>query len=114
MTKRTLFLAALASLALIPTRLAAQAVGGTVLGSVRDSSGAAITRAPVTIIAVDTGLARTVQTDADGEYRAPSLPPGIYTVSVEMQGFKKTTLSNLQLGVDQKLRVDVVLEVGAI
>src|SRR5439155_1166691 len=46
--------------------------------------------------------------------RAPSLPPGAYTVSVEMQGFKKTTFSNLQLGVDQKLRVDVTLEVGAV
>jgi hypothetical protein len=114
MFKRALFLVTVVSFALIPSRLAAQAVGGTVLGSVKDSSGAAVARAPVTITAIETGLIRTVHTADDGEFRAPSLPPGVYTVSVEMQGFKKTTLSNLQLGVDQKLRADVVLEVGAI
>src|SRR5215467_1632757 len=114
MLKRTLLSIGIFWLTLAPSRLAAQAVGGTVLGFVRDASGAAIANAPVTIVAVDSGLGRTVRTDSSGEYGAPSLPPGAYTVSVEMQGFKKTTLSNLQLGVDQKLRVDVTLEVGAV
>jgi hypothetical protein len=114
MSKRILTVAAVLPLVLLPTRLAAQAVSGTVLGFVKDPSGAAVASAPVVVTGVDTGVSRTVQTNAGGEYQAPSLPPGVYSVSVEMRGFKKTTISNLQLGVDQKLRVDVALEVGAV
>lgn len=96
------------------SRLAAQAVSGTILGAVRDSSGAAIAKAPVTVSSAQTGVTRTVYTDQNGEYTAASLPPGVYAVRVEMQGFKTTSLTNLQLGVDQKLRADVTLELGAV
>jgi hypothetical protein len=96
------------------TSLNAQAVSGTILGSVRDSTGGTVPDVPVTIVSTDTGLTRTVQTDQQGEYTAPSLPPGTYTVSVETQGFKKTSLSNLQLGVDQKVRADITLTLGAV
>jgi hypothetical protein len=66
------------------------------------------------VTSANTGVTRTVLTNSEGAYDAPSLPPGLYSISVEMAGFKKSTLSNLQLGVDQKLRVDVTLEVGAV
>ncbi|HET8548969.1 MAG TPA: carboxypeptidase-like regulatory domain-containing protein, partial [Bryobacteraceae bacterium] len=92
----------------------AQAVSGTILGSVHDASGAVVARAPVTITNNDTGLTRTVQTDDSGDYTAPSLPPGSYTVAVQMEGFKRISLTNLQLGVDQKLRVDVTLQLGTV
>src|SRR6266851_173964 len=95
-------------------RLDAQAVSGTILGAVRDATGAAVVKVPVTINSVDTGLTRTVYTDQAGEYTAPSLPPGAYMVSVEMPGFKKTSIGALQLGVDQKQRVDITLEIGAV
>jgi hypothetical protein len=101
-------------LALLPGHLAGQAVSGTVLGIVRDASGAAVVNAKVVITNADTGVTRTVPTNADGDYEAPSLPTGAYNVSVEMPGFKKTTLAGLQLGIDQKLRADVTLEVGAL
>jgi hypothetical protein len=55
-----------------------------------------------------------MQSDSTGEYTAPPLPLGTYTINVRMQGFKNTTLTNLQLGVDQKLRVDLTLELGAV
>src|SRR3954454_19241393 len=83
-------------------RIYAQAVSGTILGSVHDASGAPVAKAPVTITNAETGLSRTAETDSSGDYTAPSLPPGPYTVSVQMQGFKTLSLSNLQLGVDQK------------
>ncbi len=102
------------SLSLLPHRVLAQAVSGTILGSVKDSSGAAIPDAPVTITSSDTGLLRAVTTDSMGEYVAPSLPPGTYTVSAEVKGFKKVSVSGVQLSVDQKARVDLVLEVGII
>jgi carboxypeptidase family protein len=114
MLKRARILAALLPLALIPTRVGAQAVSGTILGFVKDASGAAVANASAVVTGVDTGISRTTTTNTEGEYQAPNLPPGLYTVSVEMTGFKKTTISNLQLAVDQKLRADFVLEVGAL
>jgi len=91
-----------------------QAVTGTIIGTVKDSSGAAVSDTPVVIVGEATGLTRTANTDAGGEYTAPSLPPGTYTVSVEAKGFKKTSITGLQLGVDQKMRADVILEIGAV
>ena len=91
-----------------------QAVSGTILGSVHDATGAVVPNAPVTITNLDNGLSRSVSSDAAGEYTVPSLPPGSYVVSVQAEGFKKTTLNKLQLGVDQKLRVDVTLQLGAV
>lgn len=104
----------LVSLLCVSAPLDSQAVSGTILGSVRDATGAAVPKAPVSIVNSETGLSRTVETDQDGEYTAPLLPPGTYNISVEMKGFKKTTLSDLRLGVDQKLRADVTLELGAV
>src|SRR5262249_28183077 len=114
MLKRAVLMTAVLPCLLLPNRAAAQAVSGTILGTVKDSSGAAIANAPVAITGAENGVSRSVRTDGSGDYSAPLLPTGLYSVSVEMQGFKKTTLSNLQLGVDQKLRADVVLEVGAV
>jgi hypothetical protein len=102
----------LALLAAAPATFA-QAVSGTILGSVNDPSGAAVAGARITLTNAQTGFARTVTSGADGEYVAPSLPPGAYTISVEQAGFKKLALSNVQLSVDQKARVDLKLEVGA-
>jgi len=101
-------------LALLPGYLAGQAVSGTVLGVVKDSSGAAVVNAKVVISNAETGVTRTVVTNADGDYEAPSLPTGVYSVSVETTGFKKMTLAGLQLGIDEKLRADVTLEIGAL
>ncbi len=95
-------------------QLFAQAVSGTILGSVHDASGALVANAPITITNTATGLNRTVETDASGEFSAPSLPPGIYSLTVQTEGFKKTTLSNLVLGVDQKVRAEVTLQLGAV
>jgi len=99
-------------LCVLPHPLAAQAVSGTILGVVRDSSGAVIPGATVTITNTGTGLVRTVVTDPQGEYSAPSLPTGTYSVSAELTGFKKASLTNVHLGVDQKVRMDLALPLG--
>jgi hypothetical protein len=92
--------------------LHAQAVTGTILGTVRDASGAAVPNVSVTITSTSQGGSRTVSTDADSFYQAPSLATGTYLVSVEAQGFKKTSLRDIELRVDQKARVDLPLELG--
>jgi len=96
-----------------PAQAAAQAVSGTILGSVNDGSGAAVASVKITLTHAQTGLTRVVVSDSQGEYVAPSLPPGLYNISAEAPGFKKLAIANVQLNVDQKARVDLTLEVGA-
>jgi hypothetical protein len=90
----------------------AQSVTGTLLGTVRDTSGAVLANTKVTIVSQDTALTRTVTADAQGEYTAPSLPTGTYTVMAELSGFKTVALSEIHVGVDQRVRIDLNLEVG--
>src|SRR3954469_24541209 len=94
--------------------LQAQAVSGTILGTVQDSSGAAVPGASVTIVNSETRLTRSVISDSTGEYNVPSLPPGMYNLSGEMKGFKKVSIAAVRLNVDQKARVDLKLDVGDI
>jgi Carboxypeptidase regulatory-like domain len=99
-------------LSLIPLPAAGQAVTGTILGRVADTSGAVIPGAKVTVTQTETGFTRTLTTDAKGEYTAPSVPTGTYTVTGELTGFKTVSLANVHLGVDQKLKLDLKLDVG--
>jgi hypothetical protein len=84
---------ALAFLVLAPHSLCAQSISGTILGSVQDTTGAAVPGASVTIVNGETGLTRVATTNSTGEYDVPSLPPGTYNIAVEMKGFKKVSLS---------------------
>ncbi|PYQ97236.1 MAG: hypothetical protein DMF96_15475 [Acidobacteria bacterium] len=99
---------------LLPGSLAAQAVTGTIIGVITDSSGAVMPGASVTLTNTGTGLTRIVITDSNGEYTAPSLPTGKYTVKAELSGFKTVTTPDVALGVDQKFRVNMRLEIGAV
>jgi Carboxypeptidase regulatory-like domain len=91
-----------------------QAVSGTILGTVTDVTGAVRPSAKVTVVNEGTGLTRTMTADSNGEYVFPSLPTGRYTVMAEVDGFKTLALSNIELGVDQRAKVDLKLETGAI
>jgi hypothetical protein len=73
---------------LFPIALLAQGNFGRILGTVTDQSGAVIAGATVSIIDKDRGLARTLTTDQAGQYNAPTLIPGTYTVRVETKGFR--------------------------
>jgi hypothetical protein len=110
--RRTLVALAIA-LFCTPLIASAQSVSGTILGTVTDQSGSVIPNAKVTAVNEGTGLSRSVQTDTSGEYTLPSLPTGRYTIMTEMTGFKALALSNIELGVDQRARIDLKLEVGA-
>ena len=92
---------------------AAQSVSGTILGTVTDSSGATVPGAKVTIVNEGTGLTRVLTADSNGEYTAPALPTGHYTITSEMTGFKTVALSNVEVGVDQRVRINIKHEVGA-
>jgi hypothetical protein len=92
----------------------AQQTTGTILGTVKDQTGALINTATVKATNVDTGFSETVKTNSYGEYRIDQLPVGKYTVVAEAASFKKFVQQNLTLDVEQQLTVDIPLSVGAI
>ncbi len=90
----------------------AQTFRGTILGTVTDSSGAAISGATVTVKNTGTGLLRTVTTDDDGNYSTPELPIGTYSVTVEKSAFKTGVVNGISVEVSTERRADVVLQAG--
>ena len=78
----------LATLILAAIPVAAQLPTGAILGTVRDSSGASIPNAVVTVRNTDTNLRRTATTEQDGSYRFSELPVGPYEVKVEAAGLR--------------------------
>ncbi len=104
----------LAAAILLPRLLAAQSVTGTILGTVTDGTEAALPGVTVTLTHTETGRARVVVADSAGQFTAPSLPTGIYTLSAELAGFKSVSIPDIRLGVDMRLRFTVKLEVGAV
>jgi hypothetical protein len=95
-----------------PRPATAQAVTGTILGRVVDTSGAAIPGARVTVLNNNTGYTRSFVSDSQGDYTAPQIPTGLYTVTGELTGFKTISLANIHVGVDQKIKADLKLDIG--
>ena len=83
-----------------------------VVGTVRDSSGAAIPGAKVTVSNLRTGLVESRITGVDGIYSVPLLPVGEYTLHVEAAGFQSYVRSMITLAVNDKPTIDIVLNVG--
>ncbi len=91
-----------------------QAVSGTVLGTVTDASKAVIAGAKVILTETSTNVAHSAITNQSGNYTFPDVPPGNYTVAVEMQGFKKEIRSGIAVDVNTSARVDAELQPGSI
>ena len=92
---------------------AAQAVRGTLLGNVTDTQGAAIPGVTVTATETQTNVVRTAVTNQSGHYVFANLKDGLYRVATELSGFKKFSRDGVEVKVNSTVRVDVVLEVGA-
>ncbi len=90
----------------------AQEARGTITGRVMDASGAVIPEAAVQVINKAMGTRLTLRTNEAGLYQAPYLIPGIYQINVEASGFKKFIRDGIELRVNDRLEVDVTLEVG--
>jgi hypothetical protein len=90
----------------------ANAANGSVEGTVSDPSGAVLPGVNVTVLNVDSGARRTVVTNDRGLYRAPLLPLGSYTISAELDGFKKYERGGIPLSAGQSAVVDITLSVG--
>ncbi|HMJ09193.1 MAG TPA: carboxypeptidase regulatory-like domain-containing protein, partial [Pyrinomonadaceae bacterium] len=82
---------------------------GSITGVVTDPNGAIVPNATVTITNVGTTETKTVTTDGDGRYEAPSLSTGAYKVTVAATSFQETSLNDVQLAVGEKRRLDIVV-----
>ena len=85
---------------------------GRVLGAVTDQSGGAIAGAMVSVTDTQRGVTRTLITNDAGEYNAPDLIPGTYSVKAEYKGFKATQRDNIGVEVGGEYRVDLTLQAG--
>ncbi len=95
--------------------LVAQEITGTLVGTVKDTSGAVVPKATITIFHQDKKIVvRTLTTDEKGDYVAPYLPIGHYSVTAEAPGFKKVTQTNIELNVNDKRTINLSLEVGSV
>src|SRR5271157_1867809 len=92
---------------------AAWAQTGSITGTVKDSTGAAIVGAKVVVTSPERGITRQMVSNSTGDYNESALPQGTYDVIVTASGFKKFQAKGVVLDVAQKARVDVTLEVGA-
>ncbi|MBI4464907.1 MAG: TonB-dependent receptor, partial [Acidobacteria bacterium] len=92
----------------------AQVTTGTISGVVRDATGAVVPGASVVVRNVETGVSRTVSTDAQGQYRAPNISLGRYEVQASLTGFQTAVRSGISLSVGQEAAVNFTLEVGQV
>jgi hypothetical protein len=105
---------ALALVLLLPTAAAAQLDTGAIVGRVKDASGAVLPGVTVTLTQEATGVVTSTVTNEAGEYVFPGQRIGRYTVSAELEGFKKAAYLGVQLNVQARLQLDFELGVGQI
>jgi len=92
--------------------LAQTADTGAITGKVYDQSGAVVAKATAVVTNTATNQSRQVPTSADGVFRVPLLPPGVYSVSVQAEGFEKETVAELHVIVSETATLEFRLKVG--
>jgi hypothetical protein len=100
---------------IVPTaRATAQAVYGSIAGTVTDSSGATVPDVVITLTSVERNTVDAVVSDASGFFRKDRLLPGVYGVAAVRPGFKTANAPSITVYLDTETGVELVLEPGAI
>ncbi len=94
--------------------LLAQVTTGTISGTVADSTGAVIPGAAITLQNAETGISRTLTTDARGHYTAQELGLGRYEVTADAAGFQSMARSGIEMTVGRQAVVDFTMQIGAV
>src|SRR6059036_3685715 len=105
--------ALVATIALGTSLVFAQTSMATILGTVKDTSGALVPGVSITVKHTEIGLTRSVVSGERGAYSMPLLPVGAYEITTTMPGFKQAVRTGINLVVGQEAVVDLTLEVGA-
>lgn len=108
MIKRFLF-----ALLAMSAWVSAQEFRGSLTGRVTDPSGSAVPNASIIVIKTDTNSRSDTVSGPDGNYTLPFLAPGPYEVSVEVPGFKKYRRSGIEIGTNQRIAIDIALQIGS-
>ncbi len=95
-----------------PTGGRAQVVGGSIGGSVADAAGAVVPNASVLVRNQNTGTERRLRTDGSGQFSAPSIPVGTYTVTVQSAGFAPLERTGIALAIGQSITLPLALQAG--
>ena len=94
--------------------LSAQAVSGTIVGTVLDSSGGVVPNAGVSILESNTNQSRSTNTNESGNFSFVNVPQGNYNVTVEQPGFRKAVRENVTVAINSTVRVDLQLQPGQV
>jgi Carboxypeptidase regulatory-like domain/TonB dependent receptor-like, beta-barrel len=113
-TSRVVLSVSLLAFLTTPPALYAQATTGTISGAVTDDTKAVLPGATVQVTNAETGAARALVTDERGRFRALNLTPGIYAVSVELQGFQTARRDRLIVEIGRDVAADFQLTIGSV
>jgi hypothetical protein len=115
MKSTTKILSAVLGLLMVMTLASAQVKYGSIIGTISDKEGEALPGCTVSIVSSSL-IEHSVSyiTNAKGLYRFINLPPGLYTLTVELQGFKKSEQKDIRVGVGETVTLNVVMEQGVI
>src|SRR5258705_12107218 len=109
------FVAAFVSVvALLPHPARAQAVHGSLVGSLSDSTGGAVAGAQIRIVSATTNESRETLSNASGVYSFTNLEAGKYAVNIAMAGFQAYQATNVVISIDSVVRLDATLQIGSV
>jgi hypothetical protein len=109
--RTTLLLAGLL-IAICGTEARAQYEDGSLIGTIHDSSGAALSNATVIVTNVNTGIVSRTATNGSGDYEVPSLHVGVYSIVADAPGFAEAQAKHIDISVGVRQRIDLTLNVG--
>ena len=92
----------------------AQTNSATLSGTVRDNTGGVVPDVAITVSSAATGLKRQATTNGEGIFTLPLLPPGVYSLQAQREGFSVAEINNVELPVAGQVSLDIVLQVGGI
>src|SRR5438309_4637346 len=102
----------LATVAIVATVSQGYAQTATITGTLKDPTGGVLPGVEIMITNIDTNLERMFTTDEHGDYTVPLLPPGTYRVQAELSGFRTEVVEDIELKVDDNLRIDMKMQIG--
>ncbi|HEY6412287.1 MAG TPA: TonB-dependent receptor [Edaphobacter sp.] len=108
-----IFVVAVVCLLLFPVAGLAQYENGSIVGTIRDASGAVVSGATVTVTNIGTGVSSSRATNDSGDYEVPALRVGQYNVSVSREGFSPANATDITVSVSSRQRIDLTLKIGS-
>src|ERR1041385_3524993 len=112
--RNTIILSCVALLTVAAVTAPAQVLYGSLVGNVKDASGASVPGAVITVTSKETGNSRTTTTNDEGGYNIPTIQSGTYTVKVTKEGFRSAEQTDVAVTINTVTRTDFTMDIGAV